>query len=165
MYTFASRPGWSGKAPQHREHGKGNLGPAGMASGRTRRAPPAQRCSSPWELREVRAGLRTAGGSNQHSEVALDTRVLFQARGEPGASRGREGQCCAPRGGVWVSGRQGCPASGQNMLDAEAPPLSLVPPSSVAGWDAGHLLAADQPPGRDMAGGEGVLGESSALGV
>lgn len=64
-----------------------------------------------------------------------------------------------------MSGRQGCPASGQNMLDAEAPPLSLVPPSSVAGWDAGHLLAADQPPGRDMAGGGGVLGESSALGV
>lgn len=54
-----------------------------------------------------------------------------------------------------MSGRQGCPASGQNMLDVEAPPLSLVPPSSVAGRDAGHLLAADQPPGRDMPGGGG----------
>lgn len=73
---------------------------------------------------------------------------------------------CA-RGGVWVSGRQGCPASGQeDVLAAEARPLSLVPPSSVAGWDAGHLLVADQPPGRDMPrGGGGFLGESSALGV
>lgn len=57
-----------------------------------------------------------------------------------------------PRGGVWVSGRQGCPASGQeDMLAVEAPPLSLIPPSSVAGWDAGHLLGCrHQPPGRDM---------------
>lgn len=91
----------------------------------------------------------TLGGCTGH-------RCPFPSKGRTRCLTRAGGSVQCARGGVWVSGRQGCPASGQeDVLAAEARPLSLVPPSSVAGWDAGHLLVADQPPGRDMPRGRG----------
>lgn len=76
--------------------GKGSLGPADLVQD-GHAEPPAQRCSSPWELREVRAGLGLQEATN--TRRLHWTHASFSKQGaNPVLNAGGGSVQCAPGG-------------------------------------------------------------------